>query len=116
MRRGEVYDADLRSTSGSEQSGIRPVVIVGRDAINAASSVLLGVPCTTYRAGRRSYPHQVVLYAPDGGLTADSVALCGQVRALDERRFLRLRGVLSVESLAQVGRALLIALDLDRWI
>jgi len=57
-----------------------------------------------------------VLYAPDGGLTADSVALCGQVRALDERRFLRLRGVLSAESLAQVGRALLIALDLDRWI
>ena len=53
MRRGEVYDARLDPTEGSEQAGIRPVVIVSRDAINAASPVFLVVPCTTYRAGRR---------------------------------------------------------------
>ena len=75
MRRGEVYDARLDPTEGSEQAGIRPVIIVSRDAINAASQVVLAVPCTTYRPGRRIYPSQVLIYAPDGGLERDSLAL-----------------------------------------
>ena len=69
MRRGEVYDARLDPTEGSEQAGTRPVVIVSRDAINAASPVVIVVPCTTYRAGRRLYPSQVVLRAPDERIT-----------------------------------------------
>lgn len=112
MRRGEVYDARLDPTEGSEQAGLRPVVIVSRDAINAASPVVLAVPCTTYRQGRRLYPSQVLLHAPDGGLTADSVALDEQVRALAKSRLGRQRGMLSAEALAELDRALLIALDL----
>lgn len=112
MIRGEVYDVDLDPTSGSEQAGIRPVVLVSRDAINAASPVVLGVPCTTYRPRRRLYPSDVLLHAGDGGLTADSVALCAQVRALDKRRFLRLRGTLSAGAVAAIDRALLIVFDL----
>ena len=112
MRRGEIYDARLDPTEGSEQAGSRPVVIVSRDAINAASPVVLAVPCTTYRLGRRLYPSQVLLHAPDGGLTADSVALGEQVRALAKSRLGRQRGMLSAEALAELDRALLIALDL----
>lgn len=112
MRRGEVYDARLDPTEGSEQAGFRPVVIVSRDAINAASPVVLAVPCTTYRQGRRLYPSQVLLHAPDGGLTADSVALGEQVRALAKSRLGGQRGMLSAEALAELDRALLIALDL----
>lgn len=112
MRRGEVYDARLDPTEGSEQAGSRPVVIVSRDAINAASPVILTVPCTTYRPGRRLYPSQVLLHAPDGGLTADSVALGEQVRALAKSRLGRQRGMLSAQALAALNRALLIALDL----
>ena len=112
MRRGEVYDARLDPTEGSEQAGSRPVVIVSRDAINAASPLVLAVPCTTYRLGRRLYPSQVLLHAPDGGLTADSVALGEQVRALAKSRLGRQRGMLSAEALAELDRALLIALDL----
>jgi mRNA interferase MazF len=88
------------------------VVIVSRDAINAASPVVLAVPCTTYRPGRRLYPSQVLLHAPDGGLTADSVALGEQVRELAKSRLGRQRGMLSAEALAELDRALLIALDL----
>jgi mRNA interferase MazF len=51
-----VYDARLDPTEGSEQAGIRPVIIVSRDAINATSQVVLAFPCTTYRPGRRIYP------------------------------------------------------------
>jgi mRNA interferase MazF len=112
VRRGEVYDARLDPTEGSEQAGSRPVVIVSRDAINAVSPVILAVPCTTYRLGRRLYPSQVLLHAPDGGLTADSVALGEQVRALAKSRLGRQRGMLSAEALAALDRALLIALDL----
>ena len=71
------------------------------------------VPCTTYRAGRRLYPSQVVLRAPDGGLDVDSVALGEQVRALATSRLSRRRGQLSPEALGQLERALLIALDLS---
>ena len=49
MKRGEVYDVRLDPIEGSEQGGIRPVVIVSRDVINDRSSVVLAVPCTTYR-------------------------------------------------------------------
>jgi len=112
MRRGEVYDARLDPTEGSEQAGIRPVVIVSRDAINAASPVILVVPCATYRAGRRLYPSQVLLHAPDGGLDVDSVALGEQVRALAISRLGRRRGQLSATTMTQLDRALLIALDL----
>ena len=112
MRRGEVYDARLDPTEGSEQAGTRPVVIVSRDAINAASPVVVAVPCTTYRVGRRVYPSQVLLHAPDGGFDVDSVALGEQVRALAKNRLGRRRGTLSPDALAQLNRALLIALDL----
>jgi mRNA interferase MazF len=74
--------------------------------------VILVVPCTTYRAGRRLYPSQVLLHAPDGGLDVDSVALGEQIRALATSRLGRRRGQLSATALTQLDRALLIALDL----
>ncbi len=114
MRRGEVYDARLYPTEGSEQGGTRPVIIVSRNAINASSQVVLAVPCTTYRPSRRIYPSQILLKAPDGGLDSDSVALGEQVRVLAKTRITRLRGVLSASALAQLNRVLLIALDLPR--
>lgn len=112
MKRGEVYNARLDPTEGSEQAGNRPIIIVSRDAINASSSVILAVPCTTYRHLQRIYPSQVLIQAPDGGLTTDSVALGEQVRALAKTRLGNLRGMLSASTLAQLDRALLIALDL----
>jgi mRNA interferase MazF len=112
VRRGEVYDARLDPTEGAEQAGSRPVVIVSRDAINASGPVVIIVPCTTYRPGRRLYPSHVLLHAPDGGLDVDSLALGEQVRALAKSRLRRHRGLLSPQSVAQLDRALLIALDL----
>lgn len=111
IRRGDVYDARLDPTEGSEQAGIRPVVVVSRDAMNANSTVVLAVPCTTYR-GRHIYPSQVLLRAGDGGLRADSVAMAEQVRALSQSRLIQRRGSLSGAALAQVERALLIVFDL----
>jgi mRNA interferase MazF len=97
---------------GSEQGGTRPVIIVSRDAINAYSPVVLAVPCTTYQLEKRVYPTQVLIQAPDGGLTKDSIAMADQVRVLSKSRLLRLRGTLSDVAIIQLDRALLTALDL----
>ncbi|AKG20561.1 type II toxin-antitoxin system PemK/MazF family toxin [Calothrix sp. 336/3] len=112
MRRGEVWDVSLDPTEGSEQAGIRPVIIVSRDAINASSSFVLAVPCTTYRMGKRIYPSQVLIMAPDGGFERDSVAMAEQVRALAKNRFLCLRGAISPQYLQRLELALLITFDL----
>jgi mRNA interferase MazF len=82
MKRGEVYDVRSDPVEGSEQRGSRPVVVVSRDAINESSPIVSAAPCTTYRQGRRIYPSQVLVKAPEGGLDADSVVLGEQVRVL----------------------------------
>jgi mRNA interferase MazF len=113
MRRGEVYDARLDPVEGSEQGGTRPVVLVSRDAILGASTVASIMPLTTFRPHRKLYPSHVLVCAPEGGLTADSVALAEQTRVLSKTRLLRFRGTLSQETMSRVARALRIAFDLE---
>ncbi len=113
MKRGEVYDARLEPIEGSEQGGTRPIIIVSRNAINNSSPLVIAVPCTTYRTERRIYPSQVLIKAPNGGLSQDSIALGEQLRALSKTRLLRLRGILDRDSLTELNKALAIALELD---
>ena len=113
MKRGEVYDARLDPVEGSEQRGSRPVVVVSRDAINESSPIVSAASCTTYREGRRIYPSQVLVKAPEGGLDADSVILGEQVRVLDKKRLLRRREELTPATTSRLNEALRIAFDLD---
>ncbi len=113
MKRGDVFTARLDPVEGPEQAGSgRPVIVVSRNAINAASPVVVVVPCTTYRQGRRIYPSQLLVRAPEGGLKADSVILGEQVRAIAKSRLRKRWGALSPATLRQVDLALLITLDL----
>ncbi|MCA9873106.1 MAG: type II toxin-antitoxin system PemK/MazF family toxin [Anaerolineales bacterium] len=112
MKRGDVFDAQLNPTEGSEQAGIRPVIIVSRDAINQYSSVIVVVPVTSADNMKRSYPNNLFIQAGQGGLTADSVALGGQVRAITKMRLLRQRGSLAPDMMAQIDQILRITLDL----
>ncbi|MCI0580071.1 MAG: type II toxin-antitoxin system PemK/MazF family toxin [Chloroflexi bacterium] len=112
MKRGDVYDARLSSTEGSEQTGIRPVIIVSRDTINQHSPVIVIVPLTNAEHVKRSYPNDVPIPKGAGGLAVASVALGGQVRAISKTRLLRLRGSLSGRKMQEIDRALRITLDL----
>jgi mRNA interferase MazF len=112
MLRGDVYLAALDPTEGSEQAGKRPVIVVSRNAINAASPVVIIVPVTGLERKARTYPSQVVLKAGEAGLNKDSVALGEQVRAISKNRLIHQLGHLSRRSLAALGDALKIALDL----
>ena len=112
MNRGDVFDARLNPTEGSEQAGVRPVVIVSRDAINRNSPVVVIVPLTKATNIRRSYPNNVTIAKGEGGLTFESVFLGGQCRAISKSRLLHQRGSLSADTMRQVNRALRITLDL----
>jgi len=112
MKRGDVFDARLNPTEGSEQAGVRPVVVVSRDAINKNSSVVVVVPLTKAANVKRSYPNDVKIPKGEGGLTVDSVLLGGQVRAISKTRLLRQRGTLPENTITLVDRALRITLDL----
>jgi mRNA interferase MazF len=112
VRRGDVYDARLDPTEGSEQRGPRPVIIVSHDSINDHRRVVVVVPCTTRRLGRRLLPSQVVIDAGEGGLDVESVALCEQVRAIGKHRLFHFRGVLPRRTMARLERALLLTFDL----
>ena len=112
MRRGDVFEARLNPTEGSEQAGTRPVVIVSRDAINKNSFVIVVVPLTKVANVKRSYPNNVTVAAGEGGLTFDSVLSGGQVRAIAKSRLLGQRGTLTADTIQQVDRALRITLDL----
>ncbi|MBX3167273.1 MAG: type II toxin-antitoxin system PemK/MazF family toxin [Candidatus Eremiobacteraeota bacterium] len=113
MRRGEVFWFGPDPAHGSEQSGRRPAVVVSRDAVNDSSPVIVVVPLTTYKK-QRLYPSDVVVRPPDGGLTAESVVLGLQMRAIDKSRLGSRLGKLKESTLTQVENALLEVLDIRR--
>jgi len=112
VKRGDIYDARLYPTEGSEQSGVRPVLIVSRDAINRASPVIVVVPITDAANVKRQFPNNVVVNQPEGGLTLDSIALTGQIRAISKTRMLRYRGSVLPITMGMIDRAMKITLDL----
>jgi mRNA interferase MazF len=112
MLRGEIYFADLDPSTGSEQGGRRPVVIVSRDALNINAPIVIVAPITSRENKKRIYPTHVELRAAETGLTKDSVVLCEQVRAISKNRLSKKVGAVTVAKMFVVGETLKIALDL----
>jgi mRNA interferase MazF len=105
IRRGDVVLCDLNPVTGSEQAGIRPVVVLQVDRANAASPNTIIAPFTS-RIRRTQLPSHVLVAAGTGGLTVDSVLLCEQIRVVDRRRIQRVLGHLDDPVLAQVEKGL----------
>ncbi|HEY7154550.1 MAG TPA: type II toxin-antitoxin system PemK/MazF family toxin [Gemmataceae bacterium] len=105
VKRGEVWLADLSPTRGTEQAGVRPVVVVQTDRANARSPHTIILPFTT-RIRQRLLPSHVFVPAGEGGLTQDSVALAEQIRVIDNDRLIRLLGDLSDARMREVDDAL----------
>lgn len=102
-KRSEVWLADLSPTRGSEQAGIRPVLVFQNDLINKFTTTVLTIPFTT-NLRRASLPSCLKVSKGDGGLTNDSVALCHQLRVLDKTRLQRKLGELSPGTMAAIER------------
>lgn len=112
VQRGDVLLARLQPTEGSEQSGIRPVVVVSRDAINRNSPVVVVVPFTDAANKTKIYPSHVRLEAGVAGLSMESIAVCEQIRAISKTRFTRTLGKLGRAEMASIDAAIKITLDL----
>lgn len=94
VRRGEVWLADLNPTQGSEQSGMRPVIIFQNNLISRFSTTAIAIPLTT-NSRRASLPTCLLIGQGEGGLAQDSIALCHQMRVLDKTRLQRKLGDLT---------------------
>jgi mRNA interferase MazF len=103
--RGDVALCDLNPVIGSEQAGIRPVVILQIDRANAASPHTIMAPFTS-KIRRSILPSHVLVPAGGGGLSQDSVLLCEQIRVIDRQRIIRLLGHLDDEHMEAVEMAL----------
>lgn len=116
MKRGDLYWANLSPRSGLEQTGRRPVIILSHDAFNEAPgwrSIIVIPLSTSPNQGRRG-PTVVALPAGTANLKEPSSALCHQITTLDRAKLVERIGELSYETLAQVEKALLAAVDIRR--
>lgn len=111
VQRGEIWMANLNPIRGSEQAGIRPVLVLQNDAINRFTTTILAIPLTT-NLRRAALPSCVQIAAGEGGLVSPSVVLCHQVRALDKTRLQRLLGVISTTTMAAVERCILFTMGI----
>jgi mRNA interferase MazF len=109
---GNVYLADLNPSKGSEQAGIRPIVIVQRDSLESFTTTVIVVPVTS-NLRRTKVPGTIILPAGEGGLKQDLVVLCYQLVAIDKERLIRELGSLSADYISRLKVALQYTLQLD---
>ena len=111
IHRGEIYYADLTPVVGSEQGGIRPVLILQNEVGNWFSPTVI-VAAMTARGGKAHLPTHVPV-GTDSGLRRPSLVLAEQVRTIDKSRLLERVGMLPPEKQEQVDRALRISFALS---
>ena len=112
ITRGDVVLCDLNPVIGTEQAGIRPVVILQIDRANAVSPHTIIAPFTT-KIRRELLPSHVFVRAGVGGLSQDSVVLCEQIRVIDKSRIIRIIGNLDDVYLQKLNKALCAILGLS---
>lgn len=111
IRRGDVYFANLNPVLGSEQGGVRPVLVVQNDVGNRHSSTVIVAPITS-RVGKARLPTHVFLPGAELGLPRDSVILLEQLRTIAQGRLKGRVGRLDPTTLREVDQALGISLGL----
>ena len=113
VRRGDIYYADLSPVVGSEQGGVRPVLIVQNDTGNRHSPTVIAAAITS-RTGKARLPTHIELAARKYGLPKNSVILLEQIRTLDKRRLREHMGRLSDEQMSKVDDAIAVSFGLER--
>ncbi|MCL2579581.1 MAG: type II toxin-antitoxin system PemK/MazF family toxin [Oscillospiraceae bacterium] len=111
VKRGDIYYADLSPVVGSEQGGIRPVLIVQNDVGNKFSPTVIAAAITSQKEKSR-LPTHISLPSVDCGLSRDSVVLLEQIRTIDKKRLKERMGRLDEVSMNEINRALSISFGL----
>ena len=115
IKRGELYYADLSPVVGSEQGGVRPILVVQNDTGNKYSPTIIAAAVTS-QINKAKLPTHIEICEGEFGLNKDSVILLEQIRTLDKRRLKERIGELSPVAMQKVNTALLISLGFNAQI
>lgn len=111
IKRGDIYYADLSPVIGSEQGGVRPVLVVQNDIGNKYSPTVIAAAITS-QINKAKLPTHIEISAQDYGLQKDSVILLEQIRTIDKKRLREKIGHLDEELMDKVNEALSISFGL----
>ena len=112
VKRGEIYMADLSPVVGSEQGGIRPVLVIQNNIGNKYSPTVI-VSAITSQLGKAKLPTHIDLSAEKYNLPKNSVALLEQIRTLDKRRLKEKMGTVDEVSMSKVNEAISISFGIN---
>lgn len=111
VHKGDIYYADLSPVVGSEQGGVRPVLIVQNDVGNRFSPTVIAAAITSQR-DKTNLPTHIALHAERTGLQKDSIVLLEQVRTIDKHRLKEKMGKLDDDAMQRVNEAIGISFGL----
>ena len=112
VRRGDIYYADLRPVIGSEQGGVRPVLVIQNDIGNKHSPTVICAAITS-KMNKAKLPTHVELNTRRCAMVRDSVILLEQLRTIDKQRLREFVCHVDSRLMWKVGRAIQISLELD---
>ena len=111
VKKGDIFFADLSPVIGSEQGGVRPVVVIQNDVGNKYSPTVI-VAALTSQINKAKLPTHVEIRAGEHGLNKDSVVLLEQLRTVDKRRLKERIGRMDADAMEKVNEALVISLGI----
>ena len=111
VKRGDIYYADLSPVVGSEQGGMRPVLIIQNDVGNRYSPTVIAAAITS-KMGKTRLPTHIDIYAEKAGLAKNSVVLLEQIRTLDKRRLKEKMGHLDEGMMNEINTAIAVSFGL----
>ena len=114
IKRGDIFYADLSPVIGSEQGGIRPVLVVQNDVGNKYSPTVIAAAITS-KINKAKLPTHIELDAKRYGLAKDSIIMMEQIRTIDKRRLKEKIGILENIAMNKVNEALAISFGLDEF-
>lgn len=112
-RRGDIYLVSFDPTLEAEIGRSRPALVIQNDIANRYSPIVI-MAALSSRFQEPLYPTEVLVRAPEGGLSTESVVLLNQIRSLDKQKLIKRQGALRPPTMAQVERALQISLGMLR--
>ena len=112
IKRGDIYYADLSPVIGSEQGGLRPVLIVQNDVGNKYSPTVIAAAITSQQT-KSNLPTHIKINATGCGLSKDSIVLLEQIRTIDKQRLKEKMGSLDYNSMTGINKALSVSFGLN---
>lgn len=110
IKRGEIYLANLDCSVGSEQSGIRPVLVIQNDIGNKYSPTIIVLAITS--KSKKNIPTHVKIDSNIEGIKKDSIILVEQVRTIDKSRLIKRIGKLDINKMNEIKEALKLSLNI----